>query len=262
MADDIQELNALVKDFIKSAEGGAVPKVKPFLTGREVGTTSEGRPLIQNTQGSLSSELSITTEDPRTPGNYINIPSIYYGKVLSDDQALRLIMDSGYRDPMTGRAINSYPSVEEAVSAAQARSDAIQYAEGGSVSGADASVRPASEFGLSDLLGRVLREGLPANASATIQSLYARALGRPAPVFGADMFTDSQLELIRDMAAVRKEAGYEDVVNFEYPDTPSRAQWRSYNGPGSDTYGIGEMAGLLFNDERYFTDQHRRLPDT
>jgi hypothetical protein len=114
MADDIQELNALIKDFIKSAEGGAVPKVKPFLTGREVGTTSEGRPLIQNTQGSLSSELSITTEDPRTPGNYINIPSIYYGKVLSDDQALRLIMDSGYRDPMTGRTINSYPSVEEA----------------------------------------------------------------------------------------------------------------------------------------------------
>ena len=123
--------------------------------------------------------------------------------------------------------------------------DFIKYAEGGSVSGADASV----EFGLSDLLGRVLREGLPANASAVIQSLYARALGRPAPVFGADMFTDSQLELIRDMAAVRKEAGYEDVVNFEYPDTPSRAQWRSYNGPGSDTYGIGEMAGLLFNDE-------------
>ena len=133
MADDIQELNALVKDFIKSAEGGAVPKVKPFLTGREVGTTSEGRPLIQNTQGSQSSELSITTEDPRTPGNYINIPSIYYGKVLSDDQALGLIMDSGYRDPMTGRAINSYPSVEEAVSAAQSRSDAIQYAKGGSI---------------------------------------------------------------------------------------------------------------------------------
>ena len=84
MADDIQELNALIKDFIKSAEGGAVPKVKPFLTGRE-------------------------------------------------DQSLRLIMDSGYRDPMTGRAINSYPSVEEAVSAAQARSDAIQYAKGGSI---------------------------------------------------------------------------------------------------------------------------------
>ena len=133
MADDIQELNALVKDFIKYAEGSAVPKVKPFLTGRVVGTTSEGRPLIQNTQGSQSSELSITTEDPRTPGNYINIPSIYYGKVLSDDQALGLIMDSGYRDPMTGRAINSYPSVEEAVSAAQARSDAIQYAKGGSI---------------------------------------------------------------------------------------------------------------------------------
>ena len=127
--------------------------------------------------------------------------------------------------------------------------DFIKYAEGGSVSGADASVRPAFEFGLSDLLGRVLREGLPANASAVVQSLYARALGRPAPVFGADMFTDSQLERIRDMAAVRKEAGYEDVVNFEYPDTPSRAQWRSYSGPWSNTYGIEHMAGLLFNDE-------------
>jgi hypothetical protein len=127
--------------------------------------------------------------------------------------------------------------------------DFIKYAEGGSVSGADASVSPTSEFGLSDLLGRVLRKGLPANASAAIQSLYARALGRPAPVFGADMFTDSQLERIRDMAAVRKEAGYEDVVNFKYPDTPNRASRRHYNGPGSDTYGIGHMAGLLFNDE-------------
>ena len=86
------------------------------------------RPRVQNDDGSQSSELSITVPDPRAPGMWINIPSMFGGQQVSEDAALDVISRAGFADPETGREIQSFSSVEEAVAAAQARSDSLQTA--------------------------------------------------------------------------------------------------------------------------------------
>lgn len=95
--------------------------------GLQVGKPEAGatRPRRQNPDGSVSSELSITVPDPRTPGSWINIPSMYGGQEVPEEDAVARITAAGYRDPETGRDIQSYGSVDEAVSAAQARSNAL-----------------------------------------------------------------------------------------------------------------------------------------
>ena len=81
-----------------------------------------GRPRIENPDGTVSSELSITVPDPRSPGHWINIPSMYEGREVPQADALARIGAAGYRDPETGREIQSYASMEEAEAAARARS--------------------------------------------------------------------------------------------------------------------------------------------
>jgi hypothetical protein len=106
----------------------------------------------------------------------------------------------------------------------------MSFAEGGVVGGADASVSKGF-FGVGDLLKRVREEGLPANARAYIESMHAKMKGLEPPVFGADMFTDKQLERIREVIVARKEQGFEDVQNFVYPDTPAMESFRVYDAP-------------------------------
>lgn len=78
-----------------------------------------------NPDGSISTELSITVPDPRHQGFFMNIPSMYGGKEVSEEEALRNIINSGYKDPETGRSINSFFSLEEAVEAAKDRSNSL-----------------------------------------------------------------------------------------------------------------------------------------
>ena len=112
-------------DPVTTSPAVPAPRSKPFLTGETVGRTSEGRPLIRNTQGGVSSEYSITEQDPRDRSRFMNLPSIYGGEALSADEAVRRVVEAGYTDPETGRAIKSFASQEEAVAAAKQRSSAI-----------------------------------------------------------------------------------------------------------------------------------------
>lgn len=78
----------------------------------------------RNPDGSVSTELSITVKDPRT-GGWMNIPSMYGGKEVSEDEAIKRVQDAGYKDPETGRAIESFGSLKDAENAARTRSNAL-----------------------------------------------------------------------------------------------------------------------------------------
>lgn len=81
-----------------------------------VGTLkSTGRPMLQNDDGSVSTEESITIQDPRLNGGYFtNIPSIWGGQRLSDQDAIEAAIQSGQR-------FNGYRTMDLAIAAAKAR---------------------------------------------------------------------------------------------------------------------------------------------
>tara|TARA_R110002051_G_scaffold4429_1_gene23566 strand:- start:1057 stop:2010 length:954 start_codon:yes stop_codon:yes gene_type:complete len=84
------------------------------------------RPRISNPDGSFSTERSITVTDERiNDGQPTNIPSMFGGVEREEEEAIQRIVEAGGIDPETGRALPSFPSIDEAVKAAMARSDSI-----------------------------------------------------------------------------------------------------------------------------------------
>ena len=83
------------------------------------------RQIVRNPDGSISTERTATVPDPRTPGAWMNVPTMFGGRQVSEDEAIQRIAQAGYRDPETGRAIASFSDMDKAVSAAEARSAAL-----------------------------------------------------------------------------------------------------------------------------------------
>lgn len=98
-------------------------KSLPPLGTEVVGRTPEGRPMIANSDGSYSTERSITVQTP--DGRWVNIPSMFGGKQVSEDEAVSIMQRNGWKDPETGRPAQFFGSVREAEAAAQARSNSI-----------------------------------------------------------------------------------------------------------------------------------------
>ena len=114
------QFGARASEFLGS-QGAAPPSLEPIARN-----TSEGRPLLRNNQGGVSSELSITVTDPRlNGGRATNIPSIFGGKIVSQDEAIRRVVEAGGKDPETGRAVLSFDTIEGAEAAARQRSDQL-----------------------------------------------------------------------------------------------------------------------------------------
>ena len=120
-AGDAQHRERLASGYYR----GALSTPGQNTASRDLQVSPPGRPLRENADGSVSSELSITVPDPRSPGAWINIPSIYGGQEVPEEDAVARIGAAGYRDPETGREIQSYGTLTDAVSAAQARSDSL-----------------------------------------------------------------------------------------------------------------------------------------
>ena len=99
----------------------AGPSLPPLGTER-IGTTPEGRPIIANPNGSHSTERSITVE---VNGRYVNIPSMFGGKQVSEDEAVEIMRRNGWKDPETGRQAQFFPSLDAALAAARSRSQSI-----------------------------------------------------------------------------------------------------------------------------------------
>ena len=138
-----------------------------------------GRPQRRNADGSISTELSITVPDPRAPGRWINIPSMYEGREVSEQDAAARIAAANYRDPETGREIRSFGSVNDAVQAARARSDALGTGQGGNPR-LDALRAKQAE------LKAQMDADTAAHERAQAAGYYRGALGTPGSAPGGD----------------------------------------------------------------------------
>lgn len=88
--------------------------------------TSLGRPTIINVDGTRSTERNITITDPRiNQGRPTNIPSLYGGKEVSEEEAIQIIAANKGIDPETGRLMVGFDSVEDAIHAAKVRSEEL-----------------------------------------------------------------------------------------------------------------------------------------
>ena len=75
----------------------------------------------------LSTDLLISygSAEVLRNGKWINPPTIYDGKEVSPEEALKIVTDAGGVDPETGRVLPEFDSMEAAVAAAEARSASL-----------------------------------------------------------------------------------------------------------------------------------------
>lgn len=93
------------------------------LTGLALGRSTEGRTIYQNSEGGLSSEYSTTI---KLGDKWVNIPTIFGGKRVDTEEAVNIIAENHFTDPETGRPIEEFDTLDEAVKAAQERSKNLQ----------------------------------------------------------------------------------------------------------------------------------------
>lgn len=109
--------------------GQAMPRPAPAVAPAAPAAPTQGahpttgRPMLPNPDGSVSTEESVTVTHPRLNGGRpTNIPSIWNGRRFDPETQEDQIVEEALR---SGQAFPSFNSIEEAVSAAQARSDAL-----------------------------------------------------------------------------------------------------------------------------------------
>jgi len=91
-----------------------------------VGKTSEGRPIVLNDDGTVSTERTITISDPGiNGGKFTNIPTMFGGKQVSEPMAIIRIRQSKGVDPETGQSLKGFSGADQAVQAAQLRSNQL-----------------------------------------------------------------------------------------------------------------------------------------
>jgi len=120
---NLRELKTQLDQIVNrgiSPQGGANTNFQLTPTGR---TTPEGRPVFTNQFGDEMTEFSITVTDQRiNQGRATNIPSLFDGRIVSDREAIQRIVDAGGKDPVTGRVLEGFNSIQEAEAAARSRS--------------------------------------------------------------------------------------------------------------------------------------------
>lgn len=88
------------------------------------GKTAEGRPIVKNSDGSISTERTVTGQwGPNS--EWVNVPTIYGGKEVSEEEAVKIAKENKFTDKETGRKFDFYKSLQDAESAAQKRSKSL-----------------------------------------------------------------------------------------------------------------------------------------
>ncbi len=91
--------------------------------GKKTGKrTQAGRDVYETPEGEMVSEKSTTFE---YKGKWINVPTIHGGKQHSEDQLMKML-DKGLIKPTS-----THDKLEEAIRAAQSRSDSLEFNKGG-----------------------------------------------------------------------------------------------------------------------------------
>jgi len=117
----------------------------PELGTQVIGKTPEGRPIVQNPDGSFSTER---TETFQTEFGFVNIPTMFGGKQVSSEEAFDIMRRNNWIDPETGRMMDFFPDVKSAEAAARARSESIDVI----------GVKNEAEPGLLDTAGAVAKD--------------------------------------------------------------------------------------------------------
>lgn len=88
------------------------------ITGTMLPRTHDNYPAIVNSDGSVSTEISITVTDPQlNDGKPTNIPSLWKGRIVSQEEAIKNALASG-------NTYQSFSTIDAAVKAAKAKSAA------------------------------------------------------------------------------------------------------------------------------------------
>jgi len=90
-------------------------------TGKQ---TQAGRDVYETPEGEMVSEKSTTIE---YKGKWINVPTIHGGKQYSEDELMEML-DKGLIKPTS-----AHDKLEEAIQAAQSRSDSLEFNKGGTL---------------------------------------------------------------------------------------------------------------------------------
>lgn len=104
-------------------QGSALRRVLRGIFSNQVLRTDEGRPMVLNPSGSVSTERTVTIQDPRiNEGRPTNIPTLFGGVEVDPREAIELVAMSGGIDPETGRELPSFENIDEALRSARSRS--------------------------------------------------------------------------------------------------------------------------------------------
>jgi hypothetical protein len=95
--------------------GPARRRTRKLRPGDKLGTTQDGRPIIVNEDGGVSATKLSAVPDPRTPGRWMNVPTLVNGRQVSEDQARQIIIDNNFTDPETGKVVETFPTVDDAI---------------------------------------------------------------------------------------------------------------------------------------------------
>lgn len=112
------QAHMMLDEAIAREEGGVEELEVLSAVGKK---TSEGRPIYKNQWGDFVTERTITEFIPELGGVY-NIPTVLDGKFLSPEEAIQSVIDSKGKDPVTGRDLIQFNSIDKAVKAAEERS--------------------------------------------------------------------------------------------------------------------------------------------
>lgn len=133
-----EPVNVLRQEFMKIFDQNGLPSenfVKPLVEAVNKAKTHDGYPARLNADGTYSTEVSITVTDPRlNDGKPTNIPSLWKGKEVSEDEAVKNAL-------ATGKIYPSFSSIDDAVKAAEARSE-----DGGAASTMNAPAMPTKQI--------------------------------------------------------------------------------------------------------------------
>ena len=206
------------------------------LTGYTNPLAPQGRPVVPNPDGSFSTEISITVTDPRINGGKpTNIPSMFGGAKVPQEEAIRRITEAGGVDPETGRALQGFNSIDEAVAAAKSRSDKI----------GQTTPAPSSLKGYTNPLAPPPPD-----------------LGEPPPPGGDTEFTGDMPVMQRIVKGVTGESRRE----FDYPELPQnfRIDGEQYSVQAESTIGAHgnplAMAQMFHERMQALPEEYRDIP--
>lgn len=89
-----------------------MPGLLSVASPKIIGRLPDGRPVVLNEDGSISTHLMATGN---IDGGAINFPTMYGGQKYSPQEAMRIIQGNNLVDPDTGQRLRVYQNEEEAL---------------------------------------------------------------------------------------------------------------------------------------------------